>query len=262
MLTPICEQTGMGRALQAFQTFEYVRNFLDRFAWSRFNCLLLISGAFAAFRREAVVAVGGFDPLSLTEDYELIHRLRRMAVDRGLKWRFRMLPAAHATTDAPAHLMPFLRQRRRWFAGFLNTHYWNRDMIAAPRFRAFGLAMMSAKTLDTLQPFYGLAASALLIGFVVTGRWNALLPASGVAVAKIGLDLAFAVASVEAYRRWTGIRHSVGLALLCALTEPFAFQILRRAGSAWGWLALASGERAWGHAPVARDRPAPGELKS
>lgn len=259
VLTPVCENTAIGRTLQAYQTYEYIRNFLDRFAWSRFDCLVLVSGAFAAFRREAVVAVGGFDPVSLTEDYELIHRLRRLSVDRGLGWRMRIIPGACATTDAPAQIIPFLRQRRRWFAGFLHTHYSNRDIIAAPRFRAFGLAMMPIKTLDTVQPFYALASSGLLIGFIVTGRWNALLPASGIAIAKIGLDLAFAVASVEVYRRWTGLRHSLGLALACALTEPFAFQLLRRGGSAWGWFAAMTGASAWGHARSARDLPASGE---
>ncbi len=38
--------------------------------------LLLISGAFGCYRRGALLAVGGFDPDCLVEDYELTHRLR------------------------------------------------------------------------------------------------------------------------------------------------------------------------------------------
>lgn len=93
-----------------------MRNFLGRHAWSRCESLLLISGAFAAFRREAVVAVGGFDPDCWVEDYELIHRLHRYAAENGLPWRIRILGGAVASTDAPAALGPFLRQRRRWSA--------------------------------------------------------------------------------------------------------------------------------------------------
>ncbi|MEP7140313.1 MAG: glycosyltransferase family 2 protein, partial [Caldimonas sp.] len=81
VITPVCRSTFSGRCLEWFQTYEYIRNFLSRYAWMRLDSLLLISGAFAGFRRAAVVEVGGFDPACLVEDYELIHRLRRHAVD-------------------------------------------------------------------------------------------------------------------------------------------------------------------------------------
>src|SRR5205823_6338721 len=61
ILTPVCGATLGGRLFQWFQTYEYVRNFLSRYAWMQMDSLLLISGAFAAFRRSAVLEVGGFD---------------------------------------------------------------------------------------------------------------------------------------------------------------------------------------------------------
>ena len=79
VLTPVCSSTPGGRFFQWFQTHEYIRNFLSRYAWGRMDALLLISGAFAGFRRAAAVAVGGFDPAFLVEDYELIHRIYRRA---------------------------------------------------------------------------------------------------------------------------------------------------------------------------------------
>ncbi|WP_256581043.1 glycosyltransferase family 2 protein, partial [Pseudomonas sp. GW460-11-11-14-LB11] len=82
---------------------------------------MLISGAFAAFRRVAVVAVGGFDPDCMVEDYELFHRLHRHAVDNGHDWTVGVVGGALARTDAPASPLAFLRQRRRWFGGFLQT---------------------------------------------------------------------------------------------------------------------------------------------
>ena len=84
LLSPVCSRTVSGRFFQWFQTYEYIRNFVSRYAWMRAHGLLLISGAFACFRREAVLAVGGFDPDCLVEDYELIHRLRRYSFDHGL----------------------------------------------------------------------------------------------------------------------------------------------------------------------------------
>ena len=68
--------TALGRTMQWFQTYEYIHNFLGRYAWMRVDCLQLISGAFAGFRRDAVTAVGGFDDVCLVEDYELVARMR------------------------------------------------------------------------------------------------------------------------------------------------------------------------------------------
>src|SRR6202012_3375046 len=121
------------------------------------------SGAFAAFRREAVIAVGGFDPESMVEDYELIHRLHRHATDTGRDWTVRVVGGALASTDAPASPLAFLRQRRRWFGGFLQTQHWNRDMVGNRRFGHLGTAMLPVKALDPLDPVYGLAAFAILI---------------------------------------------------------------------------------------------------
>ncbi len=143
---------------QWFQTYEYMRNFISRLRGLRADSLLLVSGAFASFRREALVAVGGFDSQCLVEDYELIHRLRRYSVDRGLGWEVRVVGDAHAQTDAPDTLGSFLRQRRRWFAGFLETQYWNRDMTGNRRYGTLGTLMLPVKAFDTMQPVYGLTA--------------------------------------------------------------------------------------------------------
>ena len=102
VITPRCPPTALGRAMQWFQTYEYIRNFLGRYAWMRVDCLQLISGAFAGFRRDAVTGVGGFDDACLVEDYELVARMRRFAGDQRLDWRFRVLGDAQARTEAPA----------------------------------------------------------------------------------------------------------------------------------------------------------------
>jgi cellulose synthase/poly-beta-1,6-N-acetylglucosamine synthase-like glycosyltransferase len=247
VLTPVCADTPTGRLLQWFQAHEYLRNFLSRYAWMRQDGLLLISGAFAGFRRAAVIKVGGFDPDCLVEDYELIHRLRRYGTLQGLGWTTAVLGAARARTDAPSTIPAFLRQRRRWFGGFLQTQFWYRDMVGNPRYGHLGLRMLPVKAADTFQPIFGLTAFVLLIYYLVTGHWRVLLPVAGVMSAKIVFDLAFFVGSVTLYRNWVGSSGRVrfGTALLAAVVEPFTFQLLRHLGATLGWVSFLTGQMHW-----------------
>jgi cellulose synthase/poly-beta-1,6-N-acetylglucosamine synthase-like glycosyltransferase len=248
ILVPMCDRTVSGRLFQWFQTYEYIRNFIARFAWMRADALLLVSGAFASFRRDALLKVGGFDPQCLTEDYELIHRLHRYAADNGIDWDVRVLGNAHAFTDAPSTLGAFMRQRRRWFAGFLQTQYWNRDMIGNSRYGTVGMLMLPVKAFDTVQPIYGLTAFALLIGFIFGHRGTIVLPIFSVIGAKILIDFAFHLWSIRLYLRWTGNRAGSNLymAIVTAVVEPFTFQLLRHVAATLGWLYFLSGRTAWG----------------
>ena len=176
VLFPVCAPNASGRFFQWFQTYEYMRNFLSRYAWGRQDGLLLISGAFAAYRRNAVLDVGGFDPDCLVEDYELTHRLRDYAAARGLQWRTDVVGGARARTDAPGTLGAFLRQRRRWFGGFLQTQLWYRHMVGNPRYGRLGTRMLPVKAFDTMQPLYGLTSIALLLATLAAGNFAVLMP--------------------------------------------------------------------------------------
>jgi cellulose synthase/poly-beta-1,6-N-acetylglucosamine synthase-like glycosyltransferase len=248
VLSPVCGGGPGGRVLQWFQTYEYIRNFLSRHAWMQLDSLLLISGAFAGFRREALLAVGGFDPQCMVEDYELIHRLRRYAQAQGRSWRFRVLGSAQARTDAPATIPAFLRQRQRWFGGFLQTQYWYRSMVGNRQYGWLGTLMLPVKAVDTLQPLYGLTAFFLLLAYALGGRSGVFAPVATLIGIKIAIDLAYHLASVQWYRRWVHDRHHASFsgALLAAVAEPFTFQLLRHAGAAWGWWAFLAGSSHWG----------------
>lgn len=247
VLTPICGRSFGASILQWFQTYEYIRNFLSRHAWMRAESLLLISGAFAGFRRKEMLAVGGFDPDCLVEDYELVHRLRRHAGMHAKVWRFRVLGDAQARTDAPNNVLAFLRQRQRWFGGFLQTQYWYRAMVGDAGYGKLGTLMLPIKAVDTLQPFYGLSAFVLLLVYLVGGQFRILLPVSVVIGSKIAIDLVFHMASVRWYRLWVRDTQRIGFgaALLAALAEPFSFQLLRHSGAVMGWWSFLTGRRQW-----------------
>lgn len=247
VLKPTCGGGLEGRFFQWFQSFEYLRAFLSRVAWMRADALLLVSGAFAGYRRSVLEKIKGFDPACLVEDYELIHRLHRYAGDRGLNWQVRVLADAVASTDAPGTLIGFLRQRRRWFAGFLQTQYRNRDMTGNPRYGRVGRFMLPIKLVDTLQPIYGLTAFVLLVSFVVRGS-AVLKPVLIIILAKIVVDLSFQLWALRLYNRWMQRRPPPQqwlLAALASLAEPFSFQLMRHTGALLGWFAILTRRLDW-----------------
>jgi glycosyltransferase involved in cell wall biosynthesis len=248
VIVPVCSERGIASLLGRFQTYEYVRNIVGRFAWMHAGALLLVSGALAGFRRDALIAIGGFDTSALVEDYEVSHRLHRYAGEHGLAWRVRVVGAALARTEAPHGLISFLRQRRRWYAGFLQTQAWNRDMTGDGRFGRLGTALLPVKAADTLQPVYWLSSAGLLVIFAARGRMDVVMPALALIAIKIAADVAFNRWAIGAYHRLTEDRDPLGFRVpdIAPLLEPFSFQLLRRGGAAWGWLAFLSGELRWG----------------
>jgi cellulose synthase/poly-beta-1,6-N-acetylglucosamine synthase-like glycosyltransferase len=75
---------------------------------------LPLGGTSNHFRREALDAIGGWDPFNVTEDADLGIRLARF----GYRSATVSLPTWE---EAPARLMPWLRQRTRWFKGWMQT---------------------------------------------------------------------------------------------------------------------------------------------
>src|SRR5262249_39121251 len=126
VLRPTCQPGFAAPAFELYQTFEYLRSFLWRVAWAHEKTLVLVSGAFSIFRRRALAAVGGFAPTSHVEDYELLFRLHRRSLEQhGRPLDVRVIGDARATTDVPSRPGIFLRQRTRWFSGFVETMFRN-----------------------------------------------------------------------------------------------------------------------------------------
>lgn len=248
ILHPICGKGLSARILESFQAYEYMRSFLFRYAWMSQNSLLLVSGAFAGYRRLAVNDVGGFDPGSMVEDYDVMNRLLRYGSDFGLGWKSAVVGGAVATTSAPATPMAFMRQRRRWFGGFLQTQYRFRAMVGDHHYGRLGVLMLPITAIESLHALYGLFAFGLLLTYLATGSWSVLVPVGGLIIAKVCADIAFQAWSVHIYRRW--LNRPTGLspifAIVSSLLEPFSFQLLRNSAAAWGWAFMLSGKADWG----------------
>ena len=75
---------------------------------------LPLGGTSNHFRRAALEGVGGWDPFNVTEDADLGLRLARF----GYRSATIDLPTLE---EAPATLLPWMRQRTRWFKGWMQT---------------------------------------------------------------------------------------------------------------------------------------------
>ncbi len=258
VLVPICQRTASAGFFQFFQTFEYARGFLWRQVFAQYDMLVLISGAFAAYRRSVLESAGGFDVDSWVEDYELTHRIYQKSFDAGRPVTVKIIADAQGTTDAPARVTSFLNQRRRWFAGFIATHFKYHDMVANDRYGRVGRYMMCIKTLDLLLPVYALAAAVVLIMLLSIRHWLPLFIIK-VIIIKLLYDLFLHAYSIFLYQRWQGIPLSRKLWLQsigATLTEPFVFQIMRQLGAVFGWLAFLRRSIDWQpQRPVATAEP-------
>jgi cellulose synthase/poly-beta-1,6-N-acetylglucosamine synthase-like glycosyltransferase len=134
----------------------------------------------------------------------------------------------------------FLNQRRRWFAGFIATHFQYHDMVGNSRYGSVGRYMMCVKTLDLLLPIYALASAVVLICILAVRHGLAPIIWKLIVV-KLAFDLVLHAYAIVLYQRWLGIplaRKLWAQSFGATLSEPFVFQILRQLGAVFGWLAF------------------------
>jgi cellulose synthase/poly-beta-1,6-N-acetylglucosamine synthase-like glycosyltransferase len=95
------------------QEIEYLISIsLGRRIGDLLGTLSIVSGAFGAFRRHAVLGVGGQD-VEVGEDADLTMKLRRGG------WRIRFAPGSRALTAAPETMPHLIAQRLRWDRGIV-----------------------------------------------------------------------------------------------------------------------------------------------
>ncbi|HET9822312.1 MAG TPA: glycosyltransferase [Burkholderiaceae bacterium] len=125
--------------LARVQIVEYLRAFLfGRLGWSPMNALLIISGAFGVFRRQAVIEAGGYRVGTIGEDMELVVRMHRLSRAGGHDYRVVFVPDPVCWTEAPESLSVLRSQRVRWQRGLLESLWANRRLLCAPRSGAVG----------------------------------------------------------------------------------------------------------------------------
>ncbi|WP_225832408.1 bifunctional polysaccharide deacetylase/glycosyltransferase family 2 protein [Streptomyces sp. NK08204] len=113
-----------GGLLGRWQHIEYVVGFnLDRRLFDLAECMPTVPGAVGAFRRQALLDLGGVNDATLAEDTDLTMALCRDG------WRVVYEEGAVAWTEAPASLNALWRQRYRWCYGTLQAMWKHRGAL-------------------------------------------------------------------------------------------------------------------------------------
>ena len=158
--------------LPMFQVVEYTRAFFGaRTGWTALNGLLIISGAFGLFRRDTVIAAGGYRTDTVGEDAELVARLHRTCRNAGRPYRIVYIADPVCWTETPESARFLRRQRRRWHRGCVEMLLIHRRMMLNPRYRAVGLlALPSMLLFEVLGPVIELTGYVVTIVSVALGR--------------------------------------------------------------------------------------------
>ncbi|MBN3519129.1 glycosyltransferase family 2 protein [Algoriphagus lutimaris] len=161
--------------LGRFQVIEYFRAFLmGRMAWTRINGLMLISGAFGFFKKDLVLAVGGYFPKTVGEDMELVVRIRRYMEERKIPYKVGFVPDPLCWTEVPEDESVLSRQRNRWIRGTIETLQLHKVVKLNPRYGVLGLLSYPYwSAFEKFAPIVELLGVLYTLTLIVIGDFSA-----------------------------------------------------------------------------------------
>jgi poly-beta-1,6-N-acetyl-D-glucosamine synthase len=197
-----------------FQAIEYLVTIsLGRRLSDLLGVLMISSGAFAAFRRDAIMAVGGWD-VGPGEDANITLKLRRAG------WKVRFAPEAWALTDVPEAASALFKQRRRWNASFVR--------VRLDRFRAMlnpfqhnfslpnALGTMDLIFFQAILPAMFLVYIVSCISYYGSFLWVILIAVNTFYVATTTIVFICAVATAGSYGHISLLPYVIGYSLFRA----------------------------------------------
>jgi cellulose synthase/poly-beta-1,6-N-acetylglucosamine synthase-like glycosyltransferase len=238
------------RALPVFQVVEYLRAFLSgRIGWSVLRSLLIISGAFGLYKKTEVIAVGGYDSHTDTEDLELVVKLHESLKKQKSRYRIVFVPDPVCWTEVPEKVKVLLLQRNRWHRGLLQSFSRHWRMLLNPRYGVIGtLALPYFLLFEMLGPFVEVLGylSVVLAYFLgILNREFFLLFLLVAVFYGVFLSIAAVLLEEISFRRypawedlarliWYAVWENIGYRQLLALFKVKAFFDFIRRRRRWG----------------------------
>jgi cellulose synthase/poly-beta-1,6-N-acetylglucosamine synthase-like glycosyltransferase len=134
------------------------------------NAITVVPGAVGAWRKDLVIAAGGFGHDTLAEDTDLTLAIRR----QGYEVRYE--ESAIAYTEAPETTRDLVKQRFRWAFGTLQAAWKHRDATFNPDYGYLGMIALPSiwifqVLLAALSPF----AEVSMVIALFAGNWRIVL---------------------------------------------------------------------------------------
>ena len=138
--------------MQKVQWIEYIVIILIARLSSHLDSIYVAPGPFSLYVTQIIRDVGGFDEVSITEDQEIAYRMQLH------HYKIRQCFDGYVYTNAPRKIIPFYRQRRRWYLGSIDCVRKYKNLIANKNYGDFGLIQMVKNVAG-----YVLATTGILI---------------------------------------------------------------------------------------------------
>ncbi|MDZ3836477.1 MAG: glycosyltransferase [Rhodospirillales bacterium] len=212
------------------QAVEYLIGIsLGKRALDFLNVVACASGAFSAFRKSAVEAIGGMD-VGPGEDLDLTLRLRQAG------WRIRFAHDAWCLTDVPATLGGFIRQRLRWERDALRIRLRKHRRILDPRNSGASIADLVHQFDYVVTNLLVTLVFPLYVVWLIRTYGTAAWPILGsVTVGYVVLDLLAFVAALAVVAR-PGAGRALPYALLLGVFNAYLLRLVRLAAYAQEWI--------------------------
>ena len=156
----------VAQGLYWLQQLEYARSYgCFRAGLNVIHANVIISGALGLFRRAAILEVGGYDPLAVGEDMELVLRLHDHYLNKQRPYAISQIGFACCRTAACDNLNLLGRQRVRWQRGLLSSLRAYQHLIFTPKARSIGMiALPYLLIFDVFGPLVEVSGLLYLLG--------------------------------------------------------------------------------------------------
>ena len=134
--------------IQRIQWVEYVFAIYLRKMMSFLNCLYVAPGPGSIYKTEIIKSVGGFDEHNLTEDMEIAFRLQKHG------YHLKNSTNAYVETVAPDTLIDLIKQRVRWYTGFVDNIRIYKFFVLNPKYGSLGMYVLPTSMLWIVVLFY------------------------------------------------------------------------------------------------------------
>ena len=245
------EEVGLSKSwLARFQVVEYLRAFLfGRNGFDFLNGILIISGAFSCFRRDALIEVGGYRAGSVGEDMEIVVRLHKELRKKNPKTRVTFIPDPVCWTEAPEKIKTLSSQRVRWQKGTIESIRLHKDLFFNPKYGWLGMLVFPYYTFfEVLGPFIEISGYVVFIisyflGIVPINFAIAFFMAAflyGVVLSTLSVCL-----EELSFKKYAKVNHLIIL-MVASLLENFGYRQMTAFWRLKGLIEYYTGKRGWG----------------